>query len=348
MQTKIYKIDEKEIDYRRLNELADLIKGGQLVAIPTETVYGLACNGLDKKAIEKVFIAKNRPMDNPLILHISDLEDIDRLVIGLKEEDKAIIEKLWPGPLTVVLKKSDLVPDEISGGLDSVAIRMPDKKLTRELIRLCGLPLAAPSANLSTKPSPTKLSDVLEDMDGRIDAILDGGESGIGLESTVVDLTSEKKTILRPGYYTREFLQDYWPGIDFDLALKDKDQVPKAPGQKYKHYAPKARVEVYIGKSEDFSSLVEDKAKDKNMKIGLMHFQEDRVPEGIDLSISMGSRDKLEDMGKVLFTALREMDHQDIDLVLVHGVEEVGYGLTIMNRLKKSASGRVYKIGGIN
>lgn len=348
MQTKIYKIDENNIDYDRLKELADLIKDGGLLAIPTETVYGLACNGLDKKAIERVFKAKNRPMDNPLILHISKMDELDRLTVGLKEEDREILKKLWPGPLTVVLKKSDLVPMEISGGLDSVAIRMPKKKITRELIGLCDLPLAAPSANLSTKPSPTNARDVLEDMDGRIEAILDGGDCGIGLESTVVDLTGEKKTILRPGYYTREFLDKYWPGIGLDLALKDSKEVPRAPGQKYKHYAPKARVEVYIGNGEEFSKLVEKRLEDKKKKIGLMHFQEDRVPKGVDMVINMGSKSQLDDMGKVLFTALREMDHKGIDLVLVHGVEEEGYGLTIMNRLKKSASGRVYNIGGKN
>lgn len=347
MKTKVIKIDEDKVsidDEKELLNLAQIIRDGGLVAIPTETVYGLAANGLSQEAVEKIFVAKNRPMDNPLILHISEIGEIDRLIRELSQNDREILERLWPGPLTVVLKKSEIIPDGVSAGLDTVAIRLPSKKLTRDFIKACGLPLAAPSANLSTKPSPTNALDVLEDMEGRIDAIIDGGASSIGLESTVVDLSEGRPTILRPGYYTREMLEEYWPGIDYDLALKDLNEIPKSPGQKYKHYAPKARVEVYVGDTKLFNKKLDDIIKNRDNKIGLMIFEEDRNFEEADYTVTMGSMKDLSVMSKKLFTALREMDHRGIDLVIVHGVAEESFGLSIMNRLKKAASGRVYNL----
>lgn len=344
MKTKVYKIDENNIDYEKLEELALIIKNKGLVAIPTETVYGLAANGLDQEAVKKIFVAKNRPMDNPLILHISDLDQIDQLVVGISHEDRKVLEELWPGPLTVVLKKSDIIPDGVSAGLDTVAIRLPAKKIAREFIKLCGLPLAAPSANLSTKPSPTNAQDVLEDMEGRIDAIIDGGSCNIGLESTVIDLSESRPSILRPGYYTREMLSKFWPDIDYDLALKKSDEIPKSPGQKYKHYAPKARVEVYIGDQEKFAKKLDDIIKNRDNKVGLMIFEEDKNLPHADHVIRMGSIDDLDQMANILFSALREMDHEGMDLVVVHGVKEESFGISIMNRLKKAASGNVYEL----
>ncbi len=344
MKTEFVKIDEDNIDIGKLKDLARIIKDKGLVAIPTETVYGLACNGLDQDAIKKVFEAKNRPMDNPLILHISEIDDIYPLVEEVREEDLSILKRLWPGPLTVIFKKSAIIPDGVSAGLDTVAIRLPNKKLTREFIRLCGVPLAAPSANLSTKPSPTNAMDVYEDMQGRIDAIIDGGSSSIGLESTVVDLSEARPTILRPGYYTKEMLSKYWPDIEYDLALKKSDQIPKSPGQKYKHYAPKARVEVYVGPSDKFREKLAQILNNRDNKIGLMIFEEDGNFEDADYVVSMGSMSSLDKMANILFTALRDMDHKGMDLVVVHGVDEKSFGLSIMNRLKKAASGNVYKL----
>ncbi|MDO5026757.1 MAG: L-threonylcarbamoyladenylate synthase [Tissierellia bacterium] len=344
MKTQLVKIDEDNIDIDKLNSLAQIIEDKGLVAIPTETVYGLACNGLDQDAIKKVFQAKNRPMDNPLILHIADIKDLYPLVREVRDEDIGILKELWPGPLTAIFKKSDLIPDGVSAGLDTVAIRLPNKKLTREFIKLCKRPLAAPSANLSTKPSPTNAMDVYEDMQGRIDAIIDGGASTIGLESTVVDLSEDRPTILRPGYYTKEILAKYWERIDYDLALKNKDQVPKSPGQKYKHYAPKAKVEVYVGSSDKFREKLAQIFKNRDNKIGLMVFEEDGDFQEADHLIKMGTMSDLNTMAKVLFTALRDMDHKGMDLVIVHGVEEKSFGLSIMNRLKKAASGNVYKL----
>ncbi len=339
--TKIYSLlDEKEYE-NSLNKASKIIIDGGIVAIPTETVYGLACDGLNPSAVHKIFEAKNRPLDNPLILHISDFSWLDKLTQGLEAEDRKIVEKLWPGPLTIVLNRKDIVPDEITAGGDTVAVRMPKMKSTRDFIDYCQSPLAAPSANLSTKPSPTNAQDVYQDMQGRIEAILDGGESKIGLESTVLDLTSDRPTILRPGFYTLEYLRNFWPDVELDLALKDQAKVPKSPGQKYKHYAPKAKVTVVVGQMEKVQDQFSQYISKSKGKIGIMTFEEDNGNYPVDEVKYMGSIDNLEEMGRHLFTYLRDMDKLGVDEILVYGVEEEGYGLSIMNRLKKSASGNV-------
>lgn len=344
MKTKIYNF-KNIIEYKDLEEASSIIKNGGLVAIPTETVYGLAADGLNPEALEKIFIAKNRPMDNPLILHISDIFQVYELTKYVKETDIEILKKLWPGPLTVILNRSDIVPDEVTAGLDTVAIRMPDNKITRNFIKICDTPLAAPSANLSTKPSPTTADAVYEDMNGRIDAIIDGGPCTIGIESTVLDLTEEAPKILRPGYYTKEMLEKYWEIVYIDLGLNDKNITPKSPGQKYKHYAPNAEVLVLIGDDDSFRKevnklLLENESK----KIGLMVFDNDKKLYNNKDVIYMGEKEDLSYMGKILFDSLRKMDENGVELIIVRGVEEDGYGLSIMNRLKKAASQNVRRI----
>ncbi|MFL8888608.1 L-threonylcarbamoyladenylate synthase [Helcococcus kunzii] len=344
MKTKIYNF-KNIIEYKDLEEASSIIKNGGLVAIPTETVYGLAADGLNPEALEKIFIAKNRPMDNPLILHISDIFQVYELTKDVKEKDIEILKKLWPGPLTVILNRSDIVPDEVTAGLDTVAIRMPDNKITRNFIKICDTPLAAPSANLSTKPSPTTADAVYEDMNGRIDAIIDGGPCTIGIESTVLDLTEEAPKILRPGYYTKEMLEKYWEIVYIDLGLNDKNITPKSPGQKYKHYAPNAEVLVLIGDDDSFRKevnklLLENESK----KIGLMVFDNDKKLYNNKDVIYMGEKEDLSYMGKILFDSLRKMDENGVELIIVRGVEEDGYGLSIMNRLKKAASQNVRRI----
>lgn len=339
-KTRIFDL-KKNIDYQ-LDEASKILKSRGLVAIPTETVYGLAANGLDSKAINKIFKAKNRPNDNPLILHISKLEDIYSLAKNINKKYIEILNDIWPGPLTVILEKSEIIPDEITAGLDTVAIRMPNNNITRLLIEKCGFPLAAPSANLSTKPSPTSASAVLEDMDGRIDAIIDDGESSIGIESTVIDLSDEIPKILRPGYYTKEMLEKYFDFVDYDLAISDEKKSPKSPGQKYKHYAPDTQVLVIIGDDYKIKSELEALIKEKN--IGLMAFEDDiRYFEGIE-KISMGDKSNLEEMGQKLFNSLRKLDKKNLDLIVVRGVKEEGYGLSIMNRLKKSSSNNIRRL----
>lgn len=343
IKTKV--IDLKgDFNIKKLNQAVNIIKDGGLVAIPTETVYGLAANGLNGEAVGKIFKAKNRPNDNPLILHISNLEEIYTLSKNISSKDIEILEKIWPGPLTVVVQKSELIPNEITAGLKSVAIRIPNNELTRKFINLCGVPLAAPSANLSTKPSPTSAKSVLEDMDGKIDAIIDGGESNIGIESTVLDLTSDIPKILRPGFYTKEMLEKYWEKVEYDLAINDEKKVPKSPGQKYKHYAPDTEVLVLIG-DDDAVYIEIEKLLMENKKIGLMLFETDREnfkeEENI---IYMGSKEQLSEMGRILFDALRKLDKQNLDKIVVRGVEEEGYGLSIMNRLKKSSSNNIRRL----
>lgn len=336
MKTKVY--DQKDDN---LKELAEILKAGGLVALPTETVYGLAADGLNPEAVKKIFTAKKRPMDNPLILHISEIKQIYDLVEDLDQTYAEILSKLWPGPLTVILKKSSIIPDEVSAGLETVAIRMPDKKLTQELISLVGSPLAAPSANISGRPSPTSAKAVLADMDGRIEAILDGGDSKIGIESTVLDLSVSPVKILRPGYYTQEILEKYFGQVDLDLALRDKDQTPKSPGQKYKHYSPRAKVVVFMGDDEKVVNEMKKISQDKE-NIGIMVF-EDQVhnfPED-EKVISMGSKNDLSEMAHILFESFRKMDEKKVETILVQGVEEKGFGLSVMNRLKKAAGNNI-------
>lgn len=338
MKTKIFNTDKEN-----LIEAADIIKNGGLVAIPTETVYGLAADGLNKKAIRKIFEAKNRPMDNPLILHISRIDEIHRLIKEIDKKHLEILSKLWPGPLTVILKKSEIIPYEISAGLDTVAIRMPRLDITRAFIYLCGTPLAAPSANLSTKPSPTNAHDVFEDMDGRIDAIIDGGASDIGIESTVLDLSQDIPKILRPGFYTKEYLEQYFETIEIDNAILKEGEVPKSPGQKYKHYAPNAKVIVLMGDDDSFRKEVKNiLSSQKN--VGIMTFDNDRDQYDNENIIYMGSKNNLSTMAKILFKSFRKMDENGVELIVVRGVEEKGLGLSIMNRLKKAASNNIREI----
>lgn len=348
METKVFKIDQDE-NLIEIDQVVKILHEGGIVAIPTETVYGLGGDGLNPKSIEKIFRAKNRPMDNPLILHISEIDQMFNLGKNIKEDHIEILKKLWPGPLTVVVERQDIVPDEVTGGLETVAIRMPNKKITRQIISKLGRPLAAPSANISSKPSPTNAHDVLQDMEGVIDAIIDGGPSQIGIESTVLDLTEPVVKILRPGYYTKEMLEKYFGQVDMDLALKDEKQKPKSPGQKYKHYSPNAEVQVLVGSDQEFRAEVQkildlNKKLGLDRKIGLMVFDTDLdffLGENV---VGMGSKEDLSEMARNLFATFRKMDDNSVELIIVRGVEEEGFGLSIMNRLKKAAGNRVRRI----
>ncbi|MDY3006987.1 threonylcarbamoyl-AMP synthase [Anaerococcus sp. AGMB00486] len=342
METKILKIDRNNVDYSYLKKAGNLIKMGELVAFPTETVYGLGADGLNEKAAAKIFKAKNRPADNPLILHISENEELIDLVEKVDDKTKYLINNLWPGPLTVILKKSSKIPAIITGGGDTVAVRRPKDELARLFIKECNTPIAAPSANISGRPSPTNASDVYYDMNGRISLILDGGESDIGIESTVIDMSLDKPCILRPGFYTYEYIKEFIPEVCLDDSLVDDSKVPRSPGQKYKHYAPKARMEVYVG--DKSISLIKDLAKkesEKGNKVGILVFN-DYLDEFSDYyTLSLGNKDRLIEMSHVLFQALRDLDRNSCDIILAQGVEDIGLGKSIMNRMKKSASGNV-------
>lgn len=329
-----------------IEKSANLILNDEIVAIPTETVYGLGANGLSDIAVSKIFKAKNRPQDNPLILHISDYEMMEKLVYELNDDIKEFLNYFWPGPLTVVMKKKDIIPDAVSCGLDTVAIRMPNNEIARSFIKQCGVPIAAPSANISGKPSPTTAEDVFTDMNGKISVILDGGLCNIGIESTVLDLTKKPYTILRPGFYTKEDFLKYEDEILIDDAIVTENIIPKSPGQKYKHYAPKAKVVVISAKDRKKSSIEIEKIikENKDLKIGIFKFDETFLNVESENILSLGSVFDLREMSKILFRGLREFDEKNVDLIVVEGCDEKGLGFSIMNRLKKSASGNIKHI----
>lgn len=341
MKTEILKIDRKNINKDYIKKAADLIKEGFLVAFPTETVYGLGADGLNNEACKKIFKAKGRPADNPLILHISHISMLDNLVEEISESHRKLFD-LWPGPMTLIFKKSKLIPEAVTAGGDTVAIRFPSDEIARALISEANTPIAAPSANISGRPSPTKADDVYQDMNGIIPLIIDGGESNIGIESTVIDLSGEKPTILRPGYYTYEFLKEILPDMRLDDSLVDSTKIPKSPGQKYKHYAPKAKLRVFIGENvPDYLLDLAEEYKSQGKKVGILAFEEDKDKFVSYPYISLGSRIDLSTMSHVLFSSLRQMDRLEVDIILAEGVRENHLGKSIMNRMKKAAANDV-------
>ncbi|WP_073997670.1 L-threonylcarbamoyladenylate synthase [Anaerococcus urinomassiliensis] len=339
MNTTISKIDRKNIDNKIINNAGKIINEGSLVAFPTETVYGLGADGLNDEACKHIFEAKGRPNDNPLILHISNISMLYNLTDEINEESKKLMESCWPGPLTIIFKKSDKVPSAVTAGLDTVAIRYPKDEIALALISAANTPIAAPSANLSGKPSPTRAIDVYQDLNGKIPLIIDGGACDIGIESTVIDLSEEVPTILRPGFYTYEYIKDILPNVRLDDSIVDSKKIPKSPGQKYTHYAPKAKMEIFVGEKasdEILKKALDEKSKGK--KVGVLVF-EDQLSKFKDFKlISLGNRYDLTYMSHVLFTSLRLMDDENVDLILAEGVSEEGLGKSIMNRMKKSAS----------
>ena len=341
MKTEILKIDRENINNDYIKKAANLIKEGNLVAFPTETVYGLGADGLNNEACKKIYKAKGRPSDNPLILHISDITMLDNLVEEISDKHRKLFE-LWPGPMTLIFKKSKLIPDVVTAGGDTVAIRFPSDNIARALISEAKRPIAAPSANISGRPSPTKASDVYQDMQGIIPAIIDGGESNIGIESTVIDLSNDEPTILRPGFYTYEFLKEILDDMRLDDSLVDSTKIPKSPGQKYKHYAPKANLRVFIGKDvPDYLLTLAKKYESEGKKIGILAFEEDKDKFSSYPYISLGNRSDLSTMSHVLFSSLRQMDRLGVDIILAEGVRENNLGKSIMNRMKKAAANDV-------
>ena len=341
MKTEILKIDRNNIEDKLIEKAASNIRNGELVAFPTETVYGLGADGLNNQACLKIFKAKHRPADNPLILHISHISMLDNLVEEISDGHRKLFE-LWPGPMTLIFKKSKLIPDAVTAGGNTVAIRFPSDEIARKLISKSASPIAAPSANISGRPSPTKASDVYFDMDGVIPIILDGGQSNIGIESTVIDLSTEEATILRPGFYTYEFLKNIIPDIKLDDSLVDDSKIPKSPGQKYKHYAPKAKMKVFVGdKAVDIIEKLASTYSKEDKKIGILAFEEDKDKFNDYTFLSLGSKKDLTTMSHVLFSHLREMDKLGVDLILAEGVRENNLGKSIMNRMKKAAANDV-------
>ncbi len=325
-----------------------VLKNGGLVAFPTETVYGLGANALDADAAKKIYAAKGRPSDNPLIIHLADASDAAKYAYTTKEFD-ALAERFMPGPLTVILPKRDNIPREVTGGLDSVAVRIPVHPTSNALIRAAGVPIAAPSANLSGRPSPTRTEHVIADMDGRIDMIIDGGEVGIGLESTIIDLTGEEPVILRPGYITRQMLEDVLGSVDIDRTILDINckLPPRAPGMRYKHYAPKGDLTILEGNQKQVVEAINRHCKEadaKGVKVGVIATDETRESYKADSVKSVGPRDDEEAVGRSLFRILREFDDEGMEVIYSESFGDSGFGQAIMNRLLKAAGHKVEMI----
>jgi len=325
-----------------ISDAAALLKIGEVVGMPTETVYGLAANALDEDAVRKIFAAKGRPADNPLIVHISNFEMIRPLVTEIPELAYKCAELFWPGPLTMIMPKSDIIPTVTSGGLDTVGIRMPSHKGARALIDACGFPIAAPSANLSGSPSPTTAAHVMNDMNGRIPAIVDGGFSAVGVESTVISFEGDAIRILRPGFISAEDLHEVTPNIIIDkgvVAKLESGAVARSPGMKYKHYAPKADITIIDGSLEAFRDYA---AKQNDPELVCMTFGEDDC-KGIDVkTICYGATD--EEQAHLLFDILRELDDIGAKRVLARCPHKDGVGLAVYNRLLRAAGFQVIKI----
>ncbi len=347
MQTKVVKI--KENDYSSLQEAGEITRAGGLVAFPTETVYGLGGDALNPASSCKIYEAKGRPSDNPLIIHIANKEDLDYIVKNQTEQARRLVEKFWPGPLTMIFEKSECVPLETTGGLTTVAVRMPAHDIALAYIRQTGGYVAAPSANLSGRPSPTLAKHVIEDMSGRIDMILDGGQVGIGIESTIVDTTSEVPMILRPGAITKEMLEEEIGQVDWDETIfQQLDKVvPKAPGMKYKHYAPKGELTIIDGDRFAVCETINrytELQREQNERVGVIATDETMKEYHADSVKSVGSRQDEEMIAHRIYAILREFDEEGITIIYSESFSTKGMGQAIMNRLLKAAGHRVEQV----
>ena len=329
MRTIIEKVNKNELNTEIIKEAGRILKEGGLVAFPTETVYGLGADALNEDAARKIYAAKGRPSDNPLIIHITNMDALGKITRNVSEKAKKVAQHYWPGPLTMIFDKSEIVPYGTTGGLDTVAVRMPVHDVAKEVIDAGGGYIAAPSANTSGRPSPTTAQHVAEDMDGRIDMIVDGGAVDIGVESTILDMTVDPPMILRPGAVTKEMLEELIGEIDVDRTLiqPDSKKVPKAPGMKYRHYAPKAELTIVEGNIDqvvcEINRLTDEKQKE-GYKVGII-----------------GTR---ETVGRYLYGILREFDDDKVDFIYSESFATDGIGSAIMNRLLKAAGHHVIRI----
>lgn len=352
MKTKLIRVDAQdgiEECKAALQEAGEIIRQGGLVAFPTETVYGLGGDALNPESSKKIYAAKGRPSDNPLIIHIADMDYLRRIVKEVPQSAYWLADAFWPGPLTMILPKSEEVPYQTTGGLDTVAIRMPSHPVAMAFIREAGGYVAAPSANLSGKPSPTKAKYVVQDMDGRIDMIIDGDGVDIGLESTIVDLTGEKPMILRPGYITEEMLNDVLGQVETDptLLTADSKEAPKAPGMKYRHYAPKGELVLVEGSPEAVVSYINEQTslhRQRGEKTGVIGTSEMTGRYEADSVKIAGSRNDETAIARQLYTFLREFDDEDVAYMYAESFAGTGMRQAIMNRMLKAAGHKVIKV----
>lgn len=349
MNTEIIRIDLQNIDIARIRYAAQVLKSGGLVAFPTETVYGLGANALNEKAVGNIFKAKGRPSDNPLIVHVSDRNEVNALVSDMPSNADKLMDKFWPGPLTIIMNKSEAVPYAVTAGIETVAVRMPSHPVALSLIHEAGVPVAAPSANSSGKPSPTSAEHVIDDLSGKVDVIIDAGYASVGLESTVIDLTSEKPVILRPGGVTYEQLESVLGSVYIDPAIMEKPSEnlkPKSPGMKYTHYSPKAEVIVIEGRPEDIVRKIVSMKRayeSRGISVGILATDQTFKQYEKGPVISAGDRNKPETIANSLFAMLREFDSIGVGVILAEAVDTNGIGLAIMNRMNKAAGYHIIK-----
>ncbi|UHP09911.1 threonylcarbamoyl-AMP synthase [Listeria marthii] len=341
MQTIHWKINEQQSNQPIYQEAAELLQNGECVAFPTETVYGLGADATNQAAIQKIYAAKGRPSDNPLIVHIARREHMDQFVASYPPKAVQLMEKFWPGPLTVILPlKKDSLAANVSAGLSTVGVRMPEHPVSLELIKVANIPVAAPSANRSGKPSPTTANHVIEDLDGKIAGIIDGGPTGVGLESTVIDCSLEVPIILRPGGITKEQIERVIGSVDSSTNSATETEKPKAPGMKYTHYAPKAPVYLIEGSTNFWQSEI-NKAEAAHKKLGILATKE-LTSELTTTAViqTTGSIDALDEIATSLYNGLRAFDHADVDIIFAEVYPETELGAAIMNRLEKAAGNR--------
>ena len=350
MNTLMLKVDPNTPDPAKIRAAAEIIQRGGLVAFPTETVYGLGADALNGGAVLRLFEAKKRPLDNPPILHIAEIKEVYPLVAEVPKKAELLMKQFWPGPLTLVFKHSAKVPKESTAGLDTVAIRMPVHPVAVALIRQSRRPIAAPSANLSGKPSPTTAAHVYEDLNGRIDAIIDGGAANIGVESTVVDLSCDPPLLLRPGGTPFEALKEVLPDLQLHPFVESETEISvekaRSPGMMHKHYAPKAAVILVEGSIEAIVDKIKGLAadyKEKQVKVGILATDETQASYKADIVRSMGSRSNVSTVAANLFRLLREVDAEGVNVILAESVPQEGLGLAVMNRLRKASGYHIIK-----
>jgi len=350
-QTLMLKVDAQQPDIKKIQAAADIIRKGGLVAFPTETVYGLGADALNPDAVLKLFEAKKRPLDNPPIVHVANADDVYGLAEQVPPKADKLMKMFWPGPLTLVFKRSATVPDVTVAGLSTIAVRMPQHAVALALIRESYRPIAAPSANLAGKPSPTSAKHVFDDLNGRIDAILDSGPTRIGVESTVLDLSVEPPLVLRPGGTPLEALKRVLGDVKLHPFVTAEKEVPvekaRSPGMKHKHYAPKAQVIVVEGTVPAVRTKVKELAESyrlKGVKVGVLATDETKAAYEADVVKSLGSRFNLAVVAQNLFRLLREFDAEGVDVIIAEGVPTQELGLAVMNRLRKASGYNIVKV----
>jgi L-threonylcarbamoyladenylate synthase len=344
MKTNYWSVD-KNVDnlenFPQLEQAALFLQQNEVIAFPTETVYGLGGNAKSDKAVEKIFRAKGRPSDNPLIVHIAKADQLEEFTKEIPEKAKMLMDRFWPGPLTIILNyKEGTLSQKTTAGLKTVGVRMPDHPVALALLMGTGLPIAAPSANTSGKPSPTSALHVKEDLDGKIAGIVDGGATGVGVESTVLDCTGEIPVILRPGGVTKEQLEEVVGQVQDDPALHNSSEAPKAPGMKYRHYAPEAPLYLVDGTKEKIQELIKER-QNEGFKVGVLTTTEQESFYKADFVCACGQRGQLETVASSLYEALRRFDKSHVDIVYSEVFPVEGVGKAIMNRLSKAAGGRI-------